>query len=193
MQGHSLLSELLRGFERHRPPGPDLFLTKEVLKKFLSFWGDLNPWPLPYQGSALPLSYKSIVLRTKKRLAKVIYWMFSLIASMMLLMERKTRFELATYSLEGYRSTSWATSAFVFVFTSKTGPNWSTFSDSNCGGGWIRTTEDISQQIYSLPHLATLVHPQTTFQHKRENRLFHNLESQNYTHFLDSQILLKKN
>ena len=26
--------------------------------------------------------------------------------------ERKTRFELATYSLEGYRSTNWATSAF---------------------------------------------------------------------------------
>jgi len=25
--------------------------------------------------------------------------------------ERKTRFELATYSLEGYRSTNWATSA----------------------------------------------------------------------------------
>ena len=99
-------------------------------QKSLSFWGDLNPWPLPYQGSALPLSYKSIVtksivLRTKKRLAKVIYWMFSLIASMMLLIERKTRFELATYSLEGYRSTSWATSAFVFVFTSKTGLIWS--------------------------------------------------------------------
>jgi hypothetical protein len=25
------------------------------------------------------------------------------------------------------------------------------------GQGWIRTTEGISQQIYSLPHLATLV------------------------------------
>ena len=25
------------------------------------------------------------------------------------------------------------------------------------GGRWIRTTEGISQQIYSLPHLATLV------------------------------------
>ncbi len=28
------------------------------------------------------------------------------------------------------------------------------------GGGWIRTTVGVSQQIYSLPHLATLVHPQ---------------------------------
>ena len=25
------------------------------------------------------------------------------------------------------------------------------------GGRWIRTTEGVSQQIYSLPHLATLV------------------------------------
>ena len=30
------------------------------------------------------------------------------------LIERKTRLELATYSLEGYRSTKWATSAFRF-------------------------------------------------------------------------------
>ena len=27
-----------------------------------------------------------------------------------------------------------------------------------CGRGWIRTTEGINQQIYSLPHLATLEH-----------------------------------
>ena len=26
------------------------------------------------------------------------------------------------------------------------------------GRGWIRTTEGINQQIYSLPHLATLEH-----------------------------------
>ena len=28
---------------------------------------------------------------------------------------------------------------------------------SDCGQRWIRTTEGVSQQIYSLPHLATLV------------------------------------
>ena len=28
---------------------------------------------------------------------------------------------------------------------------------SICGQRWIRTTEGVSQQIYSLPHLATLV------------------------------------
>ena len=30
----------------------------------------------------------------------------------------------------------------------------------DCGRRWIRTTEDITQQIYSLPHLATLVFSQ---------------------------------
>ena len=29
-----------------------------------------------------------------------------------------------------------------------------------CGQRWIRTTEGVSQQIYSLPHLATLVFAQ---------------------------------
>ena len=52
-----------------------------------SCYRDLNPGPLPYQGSALPLSYNS----------------------------------------------------------------------KECGQRWIRTTEGINQQIYSLPHLATLV------------------------------------
>ncbi len=28
---------------------------------------------------------------------------------------------------------------------------------AECGRRWIRTTEGINQQIYSLPHLATLV------------------------------------
>ena len=53
----------------------------------MSCYRDLNPGPLPYQGSALPLSYNS----------------------------------------------------------------------KTCGQRWIRTTEGVSQQIYSLPHLATLV------------------------------------
>ena len=33
-----------------------------------------------------------------------------------------------------------------------------------CGQRWIRTTEGVSQQIYSLPHLATLVFAQLFFQ-----------------------------
>ena len=55
----------------------------------MSQWRELNPWPLPYQGSALPLSY--IGSSIKK--------------------ERETRFELATLSLEGWCSTNWATPA----------------------------------------------------------------------------------
>ena len=31
----------------------------------------------------------------------------------------------------------------------------------DCGRRWIRTTEGINQQIYSLPHLATLVFART--------------------------------
>ena len=31
----------------------------------------------------------------------------------------------------------------------------------SCGQRWIRTTEGVRQQIYSLPHLATLVFAQT--------------------------------
>ena len=31
-------------------------------------------------------------------------------------------------------------------------------TSAECGRGWIRTTEAITQQIYSLPHLATLEH-----------------------------------
>ena len=56
----------------------------------LSRCRDLNSGPLPYQGSALPLSYNSK-------------------------------------------------------------------ENKSCGQRWIRTTEGVSQQIYSLPHLATLV------------------------------------
>ena len=33
---------------------------------------------------------------------------------------------------------------------------------TSCGRRWIRTTEGINQQIYSLPHLATLVFSRKT-------------------------------
>ena len=55
----------------------------------MSCYRALNPGPLPYQGSALPLSYNS-----KKR-------------------ERKTGLKPATLSLEGSCSINWATSAFL--------------------------------------------------------------------------------
>ena len=67
-----------------------MYLINNQLLHFMSCYRDLNPGPLPYQGSALPLSYNSK-------------------------------------------------------------------ENKSCGQRWIRTTEGVSQQIYSLPHLATLV------------------------------------
>ena len=60
------------------PPGAQFSTERRsfAIVVNLSRWRDLNPRPLPYQGSALPLSYIGNF-------------------------ERKTRFELATLSLEG--------------------------------------------------------------------------------------------
>ena len=38
-----------------------------------------------------------------------------------------------------------------------------------CGQGWIRTTEGKNQQIYSLPHLATLVLALTIYKNSKKN------------------------
>ena len=43
---------------------------------------------------------------------------------------------------------------------------------SECGRGWIRTTEVERQQIYSLPHLATLVFAQLTFKEQQPLSIF---------------------
>tara|TARA_Y100000588_G_scaffold393321_1_gene508855 strand:+ start:1189 stop:2739 length:1551 start_codon:yes stop_codon:yes gene_type:complete len=43
--------------------------------------------------------------------------------------------------------------------------------DAKNGGGWIRTSGGISQQIYSLPRLATSVHPRQERRHKRPSHL----------------------
>ena len=86
----------------------------------MSCYRDLNPGPLPYQGSALPLSYNS---KEEKRRAED---------------GTQTRDpqlgRLMLYRLSYFRNFS--------------------------GQRWIRTTEGVSQQIYSLPHLATLVFAQ---------------------------------
>ena len=58
------------------------------------------------------------------------------------LVERETGFEPATFSLEGWRSTNWATPALL------------------CGESRIRTCEGKNQQIYSLSSLAAWVSPQ---------------------------------
>ena len=85
------------------------------------------------------------LILTKDALYQLSYCSFLLrsvglsLARLRLFLERKTGLEPATYSLEGYRSTKWATSAsLVLVFR---------------GGGWTRTTELFRGQIYSLLQL----------------------------------------
>ena len=39
-----------------------------------------------------------------------------------------------------------------------------------CGQRWIRTTEGVSQQIYSLPHLATLVFARVSLTSSNRNK-----------------------
>ena len=77
--------------------------------------------------------------------------------------ERKTRLELATYSLEGYRSTKWATSAYnwrlsIEDWTFRINAQFSTTNfqfSKNCGQRRIRTSVLVREQIYSLSPLAT--------------------------------------
>ena len=69
--------------------------------------------------------------------------------------ERKTRVELATFSLEGWRSTNWATSAFLFV--GKRFANVRIFSKPaniffiKCGESRIRTYEAEATELQSVP------------------------------------------
>ena len=91
-----------------------------LLKPLKSRWRDLNPRPLPYQGSALPLSYIGIRPSGHNRAEDGAQTRDPQLGRLML------------YRLSYFRR-------------------------RDSGRRWIRTTEGISQQIYSLPHLATLV------------------------------------
>ena len=88
-----------------------------------SCYRDLNSGPLPYQGSALPLSYNSKKWSGKRD--------------------------------SNPRPPAWKASAL----STELFPHFSGLQPARSGSGqrWIRTTEGVSQQIYSLPHLATLV------------------------------------
>ena len=88
----------------------------------MSCYRDLNPGPLPYQGSALPLSYNSKKKKSGRRGSN----------------PRPSAWKANTLSTELL-------------------PHSCQSCHSDCGQRWIRTTEVERQQIYSLPHLATLV------------------------------------
>ena len=92
----------------------------------------------------------------------------------LLLRERETRLEPATYSLEGCRSTNWATPAYLIPFLVKRHKwtnsnilllpekylNWTPVHCTRspvalCGQRRIRTSVLVREQIYSLSPLAT--------------------------------------
>ena len=98
----------------------------------MSCYRDLNPGPLPYQGSALPLSYNS-----KKKSGR---------------------------RGSNPRPSAWKANALSTELL----PHSCQSCHSDCGQRWIRTTEGVSQQIYSLPHLVTLVFALIIFSLRKE-------------------------
>ena len=91
----------------------------------------MNSRPLPYQGSALPLSYTGVVWSGRRG--------------------------------SNPRPSAWKADALPTELL----PLFKVKARSFCfrasgGRRWIRTTEGINQQIYSLPHLATLVFSQNS-------------------------------
>ena len=77
----------------------------------LSRWWESDSRPLPYQGSALPLSYNGVDQFRVLCLEFGVTEHQTHNAKHQTYSERKTGLEPATWSLEGYRSTKWATSA----------------------------------------------------------------------------------
>ena len=103
----------------------------------MSRWRELNPWPLPYQGSALPLSYNGF---EEQLLLFVTQW--------------------SGRRGSNSRHLAWKANALPTELL----PHWTVvdrgrYTEKNRGEWWIRTTEVVRQQIYSLSHLATLVTP----------------------------------
>ena len=113
-------------------------------------WRESDPRPLPYQGSALPLSQKGKCTQrsANQRTNRTHPDRTNLGAGD----GNRTR----VISLEGWGST-------IELLPHRTNPESSTSDGSvRChfirfagGGGWIRTSVGVSQQIYSLPPLAT--------------------------------------
>ena len=99
----------------------------------MSCYRDLNPGPLPYQGSALPLSYNSKKKKSGRRGSNP-------------------------------RPSAWKANALSTELL----PHSCQSCHSDCGQRWIRTTEVERQQIYSLPHLATLVFALIIFSLRKE-------------------------
>ena len=102
-------------------------------------WAGSNCRPLPYQGSALPLSHMGKQSHQS--------------ATVKIKLERETGIEPASLAWKArvlplnYSRKPW------FARTAQQYFNLFTFKGG--GGNWIRTSVGVSQQIYSLPPLAT--------------------------------------
>src|SRR5574338_987177 len=108
-----------------------------------------NQRPPPYQGGALPTELRerciSAILRDGQEQTSIHAGRVNYFVHAAMFNGAGDGNRTRTSSLEGYSST-------IELL-----PPVSRF-ESNCGGGrWIRTTEGMSQQIYSLPPLAAWV------------------------------------
>ena len=104
----SLITYALRRL--HTNPS-DWIKNKALPKKCFIFWrrqSDLNRWIRVLQTHGLPLGYVAVLIFLKKighkKLGEFCVLFF---------MERMTRLELATSTLARWRSTRWATSAYM--------------------------------------------------------------------------------
>ena len=138
---------------------------------------ELNSRPLPYQGSALPLSYAGLCLRAEDevrtrdpQLGRLMlyrlsyfrgWWYVKQISSLRSLIrfggafKSKTTPALPRTSCKNFIGKRVCLCNFLSVLPCPTGRE--LFLD--CGERRIRTSEVVRQQIYSLLHLATLVSP----------------------------------
>ena len=104
----------------------------------LSRRGELNPRPLPYQGSALPLSYSGLKVVSGRRSSnpRPLAWKANALPTELLPLISSV--EITAFSILLYLLTAGIRLS---------------------GESRIRTYEGIRQQIYSLPQLTALVSP----------------------------------
>ncbi len=106
---------------------------------YLSCWWDLNPRPLPYQGSALPLSYNSKKSGRRDSNPRPSAWKANALSTELLPQFQHSHFNSVDRAFLCLSFGNWATSA------------------KKCGQWRIRTSEVERQLSYSQPQLATLV------------------------------------
>ena len=124
---------------------------------------ELNPRPLPYQGNALPLSYVGFFNPTFSgkpelrwfSLFQVLLQPNSATPTCNSKLKNRAGDQVRTGDLQLGRLSLYQLSYTRLFLIVCTGTNPSV----QCGENRIRTCEDISQQIYSLPQLAALVSP----------------------------------